>query len=93
MEIGEFGVGRPDFGGRWPRGEALGKKKKEDCWTRYLQRRPDVARRGVEDTYSDRYSVQSGDLEHAFGSSGRFGDFVKFPQCEQVVRFFSGTIL
>ena len=27
MEIGEFGVGRPDFGGRWPRGEALGKKK------------------------------------------------------------------
>ena len=30
MEIGEFGVGRPDFGGRWPRGEALGKKKKGD---------------------------------------------------------------
>ena len=28
MEIGEFGVGRPDFGGRWPRGEALGKKEK-----------------------------------------------------------------
>ena len=28
MEIGEFGVGRPDFGGRWPRGEALGQKKK-----------------------------------------------------------------
>ena len=27
MEIGEFGVGRPDSGGRWPRGEALGKKK------------------------------------------------------------------
>ena len=27
MEIGEFGVGRPDFGGRWPRGEALGQKK------------------------------------------------------------------
>ena len=27
MEIGEFGVGRPDFGGRRPRGEALGKKK------------------------------------------------------------------
>ena len=26
-EIGEFGVGRPDFGGRWPRGEALGQKK------------------------------------------------------------------
>ena len=26
MEIGEFGVGRPDFGGRWPRGEALGNK-------------------------------------------------------------------
>ena len=24
MEIGEFGVGRPDFGGRRPRGEALG---------------------------------------------------------------------
>ena len=28
MEIGEFGVGRPDFGGRWPRGEALGQKKR-----------------------------------------------------------------
>ena len=28
MEIGEFGVGRPDFGGRRPRGEALGQKKK-----------------------------------------------------------------
>ena len=28
MEIGEFGVGRPDFGGRRPRGEALGKKEK-----------------------------------------------------------------
>ena len=27
MEIGEFGVGRPDFGGRWPRGEALEKKR------------------------------------------------------------------
>ena len=27
MEIGEFGVGRPDFGGRWPGGEALGQKK------------------------------------------------------------------
>ena len=27
MEIGEFGVGRPDFGGRWPRGEALGQIK------------------------------------------------------------------
>ena len=27
MEIGELGVGRPDFGGRWPSGEALGKKK------------------------------------------------------------------
>ena len=27
MEIGEFGVGRPDFGGRRPRGEALGQKK------------------------------------------------------------------
>ena len=26
-EIGEFGAGRPDFGGRRPRGEALGKKK------------------------------------------------------------------
>ena len=23
---GEFGVGRPDFEGRWPRGDALGKK-------------------------------------------------------------------
>ena len=30
MEIGEFGVGRPDFGGRRPRGEALGKKEKGD---------------------------------------------------------------
>ena len=28
MEIGEFGVGRPDFGGRRPRGEALGQKKR-----------------------------------------------------------------
>ena len=28
MEISEFGVGRPDFGGRRPRGEALGKKKR-----------------------------------------------------------------
>ena len=27
MEIGEFGVGRPDIGGRKPRGEALGKKR------------------------------------------------------------------
>ena len=27
MEIGECGLGRPDFGGRWPRGEALGKKE------------------------------------------------------------------
>ena len=27
MEIGEFGMGRPDFGGRRPRGEALGQKK------------------------------------------------------------------
>ena len=26
-EICEFGAGRPDFGGRWPRGEALGPKK------------------------------------------------------------------
>ena len=26
-EIGGFDVGRPDFGGRWPRGEALGKKR------------------------------------------------------------------
>ena len=28
MAIGEFGVGRPDFGGRRPRGEALGPPKK-----------------------------------------------------------------
>ena len=28
MEIGEFGVDRPDVGGRRPRGEALGHKKK-----------------------------------------------------------------
>ena len=28
MAIGEFGVGRRDFGGRRPRGEALGKKKR-----------------------------------------------------------------
>ena len=27
MEIGEFGVGRPDFGGRRPRGDALGNNK------------------------------------------------------------------
>ena len=27
VEIGEFGVGRPDFGGRRPRGDALGQKK------------------------------------------------------------------
>ena len=27
-EIGESGAGRPDFGGRWPRGEALGKKRR-----------------------------------------------------------------
>ena len=26
-QIGEFGAGRPDFGGRWPRGEALGQKR------------------------------------------------------------------
>ena len=28
MEISEFGMGRPDFGGRRPRGEALGQKTK-----------------------------------------------------------------
>ena len=27
IEIGEFGAGRPDVGGRWPRREALGQKK------------------------------------------------------------------
>ena len=27
--IGEFGEGRPDFGGRRPAGEAAGQKKKE----------------------------------------------------------------
>ena len=29
MEIGEFGVGRPDFGGRRPSGEALSQKIKK----------------------------------------------------------------
>ena len=28
VTYGEFGAGRPDFGGRWPRGEALGPPKK-----------------------------------------------------------------
>lgn len=28
-KTGEFGAGRPDFGGRWPRGEALDQSK--DC--------------------------------------------------------------
>ena len=28
-EIGEFGAGRPDFGGRRPRGDALGQKKRK----------------------------------------------------------------
>ena len=26
-QIGKFGTGRPDFRGRWPRGEALGKEE------------------------------------------------------------------
>ena len=27
-QITEFGAGRPDFGGRWPRGEALGQRER-----------------------------------------------------------------
>ena len=29
--VGALGAGRPDFGGRWPRGEALGKRKRVAC--------------------------------------------------------------
>ena len=36
MEIGEFGVGRPDFGGRRPRGEALGKKRVTGLGTKLI---------------------------------------------------------
>ena len=36
-EIGEFRVGRPDFGGRWPRGEALGRSEGE-AWIGAIQR-------------------------------------------------------
>ena len=35
MEIGEFGVGRPDFGGRWPRGDAFREKEKSFKETAY----------------------------------------------------------
>ena len=33
--LGELGAGRPDFGGRWPRGEALGQKTKKGYGARY----------------------------------------------------------
>ena len=39
-EISEFDAGSPDFGGRWPRGEALGKKIPRDPDA--LKEEPDV---------------------------------------------------